>query len=464
MEVDFRPLGEAATSAPRLPDRVALSEAASAALRAFWATPLPTTDDELWRYTDVSFLAEAARELPDEVFESAGYARAEISPGPLGSQGGVSPPEIAGVAGCDPAVVEGLAPLSGSVSLSDGVPVSILLSAAAAEAGVTVVAEAPEGTYPDGARFSLVSPAQDKFTALVAAVGPSLRVRVPDGVVLTEPLFVCSRISARDGRPTVAPWHLGVELGKGVQVRLFVYHFGRGPTSGPESLSLPVTEIHVGEGSRLEYVSLQELDLSACHVETSRASLGRDAWISSTAVALGARLARQRVETVMAGENSESEMLGIYFGAANQHIDFRTLQDHQAPRTVSDLFYKGAVEDSARAVYAGLVRVEKGAQKISGFQTNRNLVLSEGASAESIPNLEILANDVRCSHASSIGPIDDDELYYLQSRGIDPEMAERLIVEGFFEEVIERIPSGLMAERIREEISDKFQAREGTER
>ena len=121
-------------------------------------------------------------------------------------------------------------------------------------------------------------------------------------------------------------------------------------------------------------------------------------------------------------------------------LDFRTLQDHDAPRTRSNLLFKGAVEDVARSVYSGLVRLRTTAQKANAYQTNRNLVLSEGAHAESIPNLEIEANDVKCSHASTVGPIDDDQLYYLESRGIPPEDAERLIVLGFFDDVLERLP------------------------
>ena len=128
-------------------------------------------------------------------------------------------------------------------------------------------------------------------------------------------------------------------------------------------------------------------------------------------------------------------------------LDFRTLQDHAAPRTRSDLLFKGAVEDKARSVYSGLIRLRHEAQKANAYQTNRNLVLTEGAGAESIPNLEIEANDVRCSHASTVGPIDDDQLYYLESRGIRPEDAERLIVLGFFEDVFDRLPVPSLARR-----------------
>jgi len=140
-------------------------------------------------------------------------------------------------------------------------------------------------------------------------------------------------------------------------------------------------------------------------------------------------------------------------------LDFRTLQDHVAPRTNSDLLFRGAVEDQARSVYSGLVRIRPTAQRTNASQTNRNLVLSEGASAESIPNLEIEANDVRCSHASAVGPIDDDQLYYLQSRGLPPDVAERLIVFGFFEDVIDRLPLRGQEDALRAAVARKFDAR-----
>jgi Fe-S cluster assembly protein SufD len=140
-------------------------------------------------------------------------------------------------------------------------------------------------------------------------------------------------------------------------------------------------------------------------------------------------------------------------------LDFRTLQDHDAPRTRSDLLFKGAVEDDARSVYSGLIRLRPPAQKAEAYQTNRNLVLTEGASAESIPNLEIEANDVRCSHASTVGPIDDDQRYYLETRGIPPEEAERLIVLGFFDDVFDRLPVTSLTGRLRNAVIDKIEHR-----
>src|SRR5439155_23854843 len=137
------------------------------------------------------------------------------------------------------------------------------------------------------------------------------------------------------------------------------------------------------------------------------------------------------------------------YADGDQMLDFRTLQDHEAPHTTSNLLFKGAVDDNARSVYSGMVHIREEAQKVVATQTNRNLVLSEGASAESIPNLVIEANDVKCSHASAVGPIDDDQRYYLESRGVRPEEAERLIVLGFFDDVFERLPLSSLSRRLR---------------
>jgi Fe-S cluster assembly protein SufD len=157
-------------------------------------------------------------------------------------------------------------------------------------------------------------------------------------------------------------------------------------------------------------------------------------------VALGGDYARVRADSKLTGEGGTSHLLAVYFGDGTQMHDFRTMQDHDAPKTSSDLLFKGAVEDTARSVYTGLIRVKHGAAGTKAFQTNRNLVLSDGASANSVPNLEIEENDVSCSHASAVGPIDKDQRYYLEARGVPTEVAERLIVLGFFDDVLDRVP------------------------
>jgi Fe-S cluster assembly protein SufD len=181
-------------------------------------------------------------------------------------------------------------------------------------------------------------------------------------------------------------------------------------------------------------------------------------------VALGGRYARLRSESLLAGSGAESDLTAVYFGDGHQMLDFRTLQDHAAPHTRSDLLFKGAVEDTAQSVYSGLIRIRDVAQGTQAFQTNRNLVLTEGAEAKSVPNLEIEADDVKCSHASTVGPIDDDQLYYLATRGVPPEEAERLIVLGFFDDVFDRLPLPSLVAPLRRSVIEKIEHRDAIAR
>jgi Fe-S cluster assembly protein SufD len=171
-----------------------------------------------------------------------------------------------------------------------------------------------------------------------------------------------------------------------------------------------------------------------------RAHLDRDATLASLVVALGGGLGKVDVESQLLGPGASSEMLGLYFGTNGQHIDFHTLQEHRAPHTTSDLLYKGAVKDTARSVFAGLIRVHQGAQKTNAFQANRNLILSEGARSDSIPKLEIMANDLRCTHGSATSRLNEEHIFYLMSRGLPRRRAVFMIVEGFFTDVLDRVP------------------------
>jgi Fe-S cluster assembly protein SufD len=210
-----------------------------------------------------------------------------------------------------------------------------------------------------------------------------------------------------------------------------------------DAFSDAVVEIFAGAGSRVRYVSLQEWGTGVTHLNVQRMRVGRDAHIRSLGVAFGASLSRTEVESVLVEDGGSSELLGVYFGDGDQHIDHRSLQDHVGSRTSSDLLYKGAMRDESDAINVGTVIIEHGAHRCDAYQTNRNILLSDKAKAHSVPNLEILTNDpTRCGHAASVGPVSDDELFYLQSRGIPRAEAERLIVRGFFAEVLDRIDIG----------------------
>jgi Fe-S cluster assembly protein SufD len=293
----------------------------------------------------------------------------------------------------------------------------------------------------------------DAFTVLHDAfLAGGAFVHVPAGVVVEKPIVVL-HWSQGEGRASFP--HTLVVAEDGAQVAVV----DRFSSAGGAHLVDAVVEIVLGDGANVRYLSVQEHGPKTWQVALQRAHLGRDAALRSSAVALGGDYARLRNEARLDGRGAESDLLAVYFGDGTQMHDFRTLQDHAAPHTLSNLLFKGAVEDTAHSVYSGMVRLRPEAQRSEAYQTNRNLVLSEGAGAESIPNLEIEANDVRCSHASTVGPVDDDQRYYLATRGIPPEEADRLIVMGFFEDVIAKLPVRSLVEPLREAVTRKLEHR-----
>ena len=203
---------------------------------------------------------------------------------------------------------------------------------------------------------------------------------------------------------------------------------------------VPVTEIDVADGARLAYVSVQSLGPDTWQLAHQASTIGAESTLRSFAVALGGSYARLRTDSALQGESGTSLLRAAFIGRDDQMLDFRTLQDHLAPRTTSDLLFMGAVADRSHSVYSGLIRVRRGAVRSDAMQTNHNLVLDEGAHADSVPNLDIEENDVRCSHGSTVGPVDEDQRYYLESRGVEPDVAERLIVAGFFENIADQVP------------------------
>jgi Fe-S cluster assembly protein SufD len=205
------------------------------------------------------------------------------------------------------------------------------------------------------------------------------------------------------------------------------------------TLSNGATEIISGEGAKVTYVALQRLGAGALHLTTDRLVAGRDARVSTLYVALGSDVTRADIKCRLNAPGAHVDMLGLYIAEAKQHLDHQTLQDHIAPHASSNLLFKGALMDTARSVFRGLIRVHPKAQRTDAYQTNRNLILSAGARADSLPNLEIAADDVRCSHAATVGQLDQEEIFYLQSRGISRTEAMRLVIFGFFGEVLDQL-------------------------
>jgi Fe-S cluster assembly protein SufD len=224
----------------------------------------------------------------------------------------------------------------------------------------------------------------------------------------------------------------------------------------------PVTELLVDDGARLEHVVVQDLGPRVWQTAYLGARVGRDAGLLSFTVALGGDYARLRTDSRIEGAGGETELLALYCGDGTQMHDFRTLQDHGAPKSTSDLVFKGAVADEARSAYSGLIRVRRGASGTRAFQTNRNLVLSDtGLATYSVPNLDIEENDVSCSHASATGPIDPEQRFYLESRGVPTEVADRLIVLGFFEDLLARLPVAGLRRHLATRFGEKLGVRGG---
>jgi Fe-S cluster assembly protein SufD len=215
-----------------------------------------------------------------------------------------------------------------------------------------------------------------------------------------------------------------------------------------QSLVSSAVEVFARDGAQIQYVSLQRMGRGVFHLSQQRTLADRDATLDTLNMTFGASVARLDLNAELGGPGANSDMLGLYFGEDDQHFDHNTRQDHIAPNTKSDLLYKGALDGHARAVFRGIIRVHKGAQQTDAYQTNRNLLLSEHARADSLPNLEIEADDVKCSHGATVGELDPEHLFYLMSRGLPRAQAERLVVMGFLGEVLSRLPLGGVVEKV----------------
>lgn len=227
------------------------------------------------------------------------------------------------------------------------------------------------------------------------------------------------------------------------------------PARVAPSVNTSSTEIIVGPGAKVRHAHIQLLGQGFYHFHRQRAHLQRDAALNDLVVNMGASISRAEVQSEMLGPGSSSEMLGLYFTTGQEHVDHYTLQHHVADHAYSDVLYKGAAKDQSRTVYAGLIKVEQGAQKTDAYQTNRNLLLSADARSDSVPQLEIGANDVKCSHGSSTAPVAPEELFYLMSRGLPRHLAQQILVKGHMADVLTRIPIEPLRQYIESIIEEK---------
>ncbi len=309
---------------------------------------------------------------------------------------------------------------------------------------------------PDGDELlgAVAGSTTDAFSELNTAFLPGAGVvHVPPGMAVSDPILVLHWL---DGDGVAAFPRTIVHVGTDAQATVVEHQ------ASPDVRLLvdPIVELEVSDAGRLRYLNMQDLGPRVWQVGYQASRVGRDATLQSSVVALGGDYARVRTDSVITGKGGSSYLNAVYFADGDRMHDFRTLQDHAAPSSMSDLLFKGAVQDRGKSVYSGLIKVRKEAQGTNAFQTNRNLVLSEGAHADSVPNLEIEANDVRCSHASAVGPIDEDQLYYLETRGVPPDAAERLIVLGFFAEVLDRLPTPQLVASLRTTVAERLAAKD----
>ncbi len=283
-----------------------------------------------------------------------------------------------------------------------------------------------------------------------AASSEGVLIHVPAGVTVAEPIRIEVPVD-RDGG--AIGWRTLVVLEEGAEAE--VWEHWSSPNDEVDGLLNSVVELSVGQAATLRYVNTQDISESAWIFATQRAQVERDARLDWAALGFGSARGKVRMETKLAGPGSEARVTGGYAGGPGQHLDFDTIQEHAAPNTNSDLAFRGVLAAGSTAVWRGMIKVDPGAQQTDAFQESRNLLLSTEAHADAIPGLEILADDVRCTHAAAIAQIDKEQLFYLTSRGLDPAGAKTLIIEGFLESLVERLAEG----PVRDEISARLEQR-----
>jgi len=374
------------------------------ALEAYRGLPIPDTTEEHWRFTDLK--------------------------------------------GFDPESFVG----GGTSEISTMLDLDVAGYATVTEHGIEI-ASAPEGVrfepLPEDYErlYSLVG-WTEKFAAHNAAMWKhGLLVVVPKGVVLEKPLYVRIAVTGQTF------WRLVVVAEEGARASLIEEYASPAPDTA--AYSNAVTELFVEQSAKLEYVSLQNLSTETWHFASHHARVGRDAELDWVAGGFGSKSGKVRIQNDLNGPGGTSRVTGAYFADGDQHLDYDTFQEHIAPNCESDFAFKGALRDHATAVWRGMIRVEPSAQKTNAYQECRNLMLSPTAHAVPIPGLEIMANDVRCTHGATVSRVDREQLFYLMTRGLPRAEAERMVVRGFFQNVLDRIE----LEPVREAVTAALEAR-----
>jgi len=298
----------------------------------------------------------------------------------------------------------------------------------------------------------VVRPDEGKFEALAAAFTTHGAFLYIPSVELREPIVL--RWEGRISGETIFP-HLVIVTEPNSHAAVILERHSSDEEK--RGMVYGVIEALAGKDSHLDILSIQQYGRNVDSFVTQRVKLEQGAQVQTILVGLGSRVAHTKTESILAGSGASAELLGFFFGEEKQHFSAHTLQDHQAPHTQSDLLFKSALRDHAQSVYYGLIRIQKGAQQTNAYQANRNLLLSKGTKADSVPVLEIEADDVRCTHGATVGPVDEEQKFYLMCRGLDAAVAEELLLYGFFEHAIQRIRNEELKNAARERLTQRIE-------
>jgi len=408
-----------------LPGPAWLRDLRVAAARRGVELGVPSSEEEAWRYSPIRDLDLESRA------PSTATGGAAALPGEL---------------------VDSIGDRAATVVLDNGRITSVEVDPLLEAKGVRVVRVAD--TDESELLATVTAGASDLFAELSAALAPEpLLIDIPAGVVVEAPVVIASGASAPDAAVYT---RVIVRAGENSEVRVADLR-----TSAPVGqLVVPHVDLVVGPSARLGYVEVQEHARTTWQIGQQVSRVAQAGQLRSVVAAFGGAYARLRTECRLDGRGASGDLLAAYFADGDQTLDFRTFQQHVAPDTTSNLLYVGVGAGTSRSVYTGTIRVEHEARGTDAVQTNRNVKLSDEAWAESVPNLEIYNNEVKCAHASAVGPVDEEQRFYLESRGVPPEVAERLIVAGFFEAVLAKLPVPALEAPLRADIDDKLDQRE----
>jgi Fe-S cluster assembly protein SufD len=413
-----------------------LREYHQSAWRAYQSLPFPSLQDEPWRRTDIRGLNTTSFSIPD-------LSGSVTSPPKRFLESAIAGEEHAGQ------IVSGTS-----------APVQFLNKELEEKGVIFTDFQTAEKQHPELLNQLLgriVSVDEDKFTALAAALASDgVFLYIPKNVIIEQPLH---SLYWGMGEEKAFINHIVVYLEEGAQATFVHESASPQMNENTQSFHDGIVEIHVGSNARLNFVELQSWGKNIWSYSRERARVMGDGHLEWIFGAMGTHLTKNFSDIDLLEPGAVARMSGFYFTSGEQHLDHDTQQNHMAKNTTSDLLYKGALIDESRSVWQGMIYVAPGAIGTDGYQANRNLILSKGARADSIPGLEILADDVRCTHGATVGKIDEDQIFYLLSRGITRKEAEQLIVMGFFAPIMERIPFEGVQARFIKAVQEKMKNR-----